>query len=266
MENINYGVILAAGEGIRMRPLTDYYSKVTLPVLDRPLLIYHLEIMQIVDIKKVFIVVSKNNFNIVKEFVKRYHSNNSNITCELILQKFSCGTGHALLILERKLSGKRFLLLLGDEYSNDIDSFSMLQSNNKDSLIIGIVEYGDVNNVLSGCNVHIKDNHVSRLVEKPTKNQIKSKWCWDGSVVLDATIFQALHELQITNPLREKDSLCIVKAMQRLIEKRHYIAVLKKKCKNINITTELDYIKASLIEFKKKYKSNYTNLLNNIFR
>jgi glucose-1-phosphate thymidylyltransferase len=265
MENINNGVILAAGEGIRMHPLTKYYSKIILPILDKPLLIYHLEIMQIIGIQKVFIVVSKNNYRIVQEFIERYHFNGGMISCELILQDFIGGTGHALLTFEKKLAGDRFLLLLGDEYYNDVDAFKKINSNNKDNLILGIVEYDDVDRVCAGCNVRIEDNYVSQLVEKPTKKQINGRWCWDGSAVLDLKIFQILHELQDLNPSKEKDSLCIVKAMQRLIEKNHPIAVLKKKCKNINITIDLDYLEASLIEIKKKYGRNkLADFLNNI--
>ena len=255
MENISCGVILAAGEGGRMRPLTDYYSKVTLPIFDKPLLIYHLETMKMIGIEKVFIVVSKNNFRMVQEFVDIYHSNSCDITCELVLQEFPRGTGHALQILEKQLNGNRFLMLLGDEYYNDVDSFKMIKLNNKDSMILGVVEYENIEQISAGCNVQIKDNYVSRLVEKPTEKQIKSRWCWDGSVVLDATIFEALHELNELNPFKEKDNLCIVKAMQRLLDNKHRLAVLKKKCRNINITTDLDYIEACLIEIKKKYGS-----------
>jgi dTDP-glucose pyrophosphorylase len=265
MKNINYGVILAAGEGIRMYPLTEYYSKIILPILDKPLLIHHLEIMQMIGIQKVFIVISKNNYRIVQEFIERYHSNVGQVICELILQEFLCGTGHALLILEKQLAGKRFLLLLGDEYYNDVKSFKKIKSDNRNSLILGVVEYDNVDLVLAGCNVQIEDNRVSQLVEKPTKSQINGRWCWDGSVVLDSTIFQILHELQDSNPSKEKDSLCIVKSMQRLIEKNHHMAVLKKQCKNINITIDLDYLEASLIEIKKKYGRNkFVDFLNNI--
>ena len=233
MDNIHYGVILAAGEGLRMRPLTTYFPKITLPILDKPLLIHHLEIMQMVGVTTVYIVVSKNSHQIVQEFVARYHANDGKITCELIVQKYLGGTGHALFILEKQLTGKRFLLLLGDEYYNDVESFKRIRSNRKDNLIIGLVQYEDADRIMAGCNVQMKDNYVSQMVEKPTREQIKGSWCWDGSVVLDTTIFEALHELKDSHPSEEKDNLCIVKAMQRLIEKKYSFAVLRKKCKNI---------------------------------
>ena len=253
MDNIAYGVILAAGEGRRMRPLTAYYAKITLPILDKPLLIHHLEIMKIAGIQKVFIVVSNDNYVLVQECIARYCQSGGKITCEPVIQEALEGTGHALLILEKKLAGKRFLLLLGDEYYHDVDAFNRLSANRNDSRIIGVVEYEDVDRITAGCNVQMEGDCVIRLVEKPAQGQIRGRWCWDGSVVLDATIFETLHELQDSNPSHGKDSLCIVKAMQRLIEKKQSLATLKKKCTNINITTDLDYIEASLIEIRKKY-------------
>ena len=218
-------------------------------------------------VKRVFIVVSKKNRRIVQEFVEQYQANNGDITCELILQEFLGGTGHALLGLEKNLTGKSFLLLLGDEYFNDIDSFRKMKSFNKNNLILGIVAYDDLDRIMAVCNVQIKNNYVSQFVDKPTKEQIKSHWCWDGSVVLDSSIFRVLHELKDPNLLKKKDNLCLVKAMQRLVEQNHKVTVLKKKCKNINITTDLDYIEASLLEIKKIYGTNkLVVFLNSIYK
>ena len=54
------GVILAAGDGGRLRPLTQTYPKVLLPMRGRPLISYPLEAMADVGISEVVVVVGYN--------------------------------------------------------------------------------------------------------------------------------------------------------------------------------------------------------------
>ena len=115
------------------------------------------------------------------------------------------------------------------------------------------LEYDDLAMIKAGCNVHLAGNLICRLVEKPTEDQIEGKWCWDGSLVLDSSVFPVLRELASEAHNTKKDSICLVKAMQKLIDKKTQIAAIKKKCKNINITSDLDYLHANLMEFEKKY-------------
>ncbi|HYQ57093.1 MAG TPA: sugar phosphate nucleotidyltransferase [Draconibacterium sp.] len=258
VKSIEYGVILAAGDGKRMKPLSDYFPKVTLPILDKPLLIHHFSIMEMIGVKKVFIIVSETNKTKIQEIIK--DDSHINLSYEFVIQKTLRGTGHAVLLLEKKLNNKRFLLLLGDEYYNDTSSFKTLQASEKNSLIMGLIEYDNIDHIKAGCNVHLHENIITRLVEKPKEDKIEGKWCWDGSLVLDATIFPVLKNLKESSAYK-KDGICLVKAMQILIENEHQIAVIKKNCKNINMTSDLDFFRANLIEYDKKYGSI---ILNNV--
>lgn len=251
MERIEYGVILAAGEGVRMQPLTTYFPKVTLPILDKPLLIHHFDIMKMLGIKKVFIVVQESRKELIETIID---VDPVGLEYELVIQDFPRGTGHAILPVEDKIDNKRFLLLLGDEYYNDTNSFKEMGAEAGDGdMVMGIIEYDNPENIKAGCNVHLRGSHVARLVEKPKQDEIVGKWCWDGSVVLDSRIFTVLRGMAGEGSPNVKDSLCIVNAMQIMLERDAKIKAVKKRCDNINMTYVSDYMKAGLIEFKKKY-------------
>lgn len=55
------GIILAAGKGTRLYPLTKTIPKVLLPVYDRPMIYFGLEFMKRVGTKDVIVVVSSEN-------------------------------------------------------------------------------------------------------------------------------------------------------------------------------------------------------------
>ena len=47
------GVILAAGKGTRIQPLSDHAPKPLLPVLDRPLLVWQIDAMREIGIEDI---------------------------------------------------------------------------------------------------------------------------------------------------------------------------------------------------------------------
>ena len=65
--NIN-GIILAAGEGKRLKPLGANIPKVMLPVLGRPVLEYVVKNLIEAGIKSIIIVVSKDNQKEIKKY------------------------------------------------------------------------------------------------------------------------------------------------------------------------------------------------------
>lgn len=260
--SIKYGVILAAGNGSRLYPLTKYLPKVILPVFNKPLIIHHFDIMKKIGVEKIFIIVSPQNHKLILEILEKDTA--LDIQYELVIQEFLGGTGHALLLLKDKIAHSRFVLLLGDEYYNDTESFSFLKTFPRDSNIIGIIEYEDIENITSGCNVIYKDNRVVKLIEKPEESEISGKWCWDGSAVFTPRIMEILYDMHQTIDKKEKDFLCVVKAMQKMLERDVPLLFLKKSGININITHDIDLMKSNFLESIKKYeKERVINLLLN---
>lgn len=103
-------VILAAGEGKRMRPLTAQRPKVMLPVANRPIL-EHLMVAAVeAGIRKFIFVVGYG-----EREIRNYFSNGKvwNVSIRYVTQRQQLGTSDALKATEGLTSG-RFLLMNGD--------------------------------------------------------------------------------------------------------------------------------------------------------
>jgi len=251
MKKIKNGVILAAGLGTRLYPLTKFFPKLILPVFDKPLIIHHLQIMKLLGIEKVFIVVSDTNQNLISETILKEEG--LNIQFEFKIQNFLGGTGHALLQLKKELKNSRFFLILGDEYFNNLSSFAQINSVTNHENILGIIEYSNIKDIMASCNVSFKNGTITKLTEKPKEFEIHSNWCWDGTAVLSSDIMNVLEDISKTDIEKRKDYICLVKAMQVMMKREKSFAYLKRTGVNINISNDIDLLKANFLECAKKY-------------
>jgi len=103
-------IILAAGEGSRMRPLTAKRPKVMLPIAGRPLLEHIVLRAKDAGINRIILIVGYG-----AESIKAYFSDGSSLGVNInyAIQDRQLGTGHALLSAE-SLSENRFVVLNGD--------------------------------------------------------------------------------------------------------------------------------------------------------
>jgi UTP--glucose-1-phosphate uridylyltransferase len=105
---IKKAVILAAGLGTRMMPMTKAIPKAMLPVVDRPILDYIVEEARASGIEEIALVV-----NYRKEVIEHHYSDHPNIT--FIEQPNLNGTAAALLHTKAFTNNEPFALCLGDE-------------------------------------------------------------------------------------------------------------------------------------------------------
>ncbi|MBN1540455.1 MAG: NTP transferase domain-containing protein [Candidatus Thermoplasmatota archaeon] len=103
-------VVLAAGEGRRLRPLTGNMGKGMLPVGNRPILEYVLEALREVDIRDIILVVGYQKEKVMNRFGD---GKDLDLSIEYVEQKFQLGTAHALFQASGRIDG-RFLVAPGD--------------------------------------------------------------------------------------------------------------------------------------------------------
>jgi NDP-sugar pyrophosphorylase family protein len=104
---IDTAVILAAGKGKRMEPLSGKLPKEMLPVLDRPFMNYNLDYLEDAGIKNVVIIISPN-----KEFLQRFYGKNyGRMRLFYFVQKNQLGPADAILSAESFLKNKKFFLV-----------------------------------------------------------------------------------------------------------------------------------------------------------
>ena len=150
-------VILAAGEGKRMHPLTYTRPKVMLPIANKPILEWNLLNAIRAGIKEFIFVVGYKS-----EMVRNYFKDGSKwkIKIEYVNQGKPMGTAHAISMVEKFADD--FIVLSGDTIFNQQDIKKIAEKENH----MGIVK---VKNPEEYGIVEIKGKKIIKIYEKMDK-------------------------------------------------------------------------------------------------
>lgn len=182
-------VILAAGKGARMQPLTLTMSKGMIPVANKPLLAWTCEFLDFCD--EILMVVNRLQKDVID-----YFSTNKKV--RFVFQDKPLGTGHALLQAEKFMEaysakqpvGEKFIVVYGDDIygRHDIENISQL-----DELALSsfVSERPELYAVISPNN-----GFVQELVEKPVHPKTNLVSC--GLYLFDERIFAALKKIGLS--------------------------------------------------------------------
>jgi UDP-N-acetylglucosamine diphosphorylase / glucose-1-phosphate thymidylyltransferase / UDP-N-acetylgalactosamine diphosphorylase / glucosamine-1-phosphate N-acetyltransferase / galactosamine-1-phosphate N-acetyltransferase len=109
-------VILAAGNGTRMYPLTLATPKLLLPVLNKPLFDYFADLIDGV-CEHLIVVVGDPNNVLQKKIIDYVNSRSWSFKVDFVYQTERRGTGHALQTARKFLENEdSFLVMYGDDY------------------------------------------------------------------------------------------------------------------------------------------------------
>jgi glucose-1-phosphate thymidylyltransferase len=101
-------LILAAGKGTRLRPLTNSIPKHLLPVANKPILFYVIEQIRDAGISDIGIVVSQETRPDIKQALGDGSKWNARVS--YILQEQALGLAHAVKTAQDYLNDSTFLL------------------------------------------------------------------------------------------------------------------------------------------------------------
>jgi bifunctional UDP-N-acetylglucosamine pyrophosphorylase/glucosamine-1-phosphate N-acetyltransferase len=147
-------VILAAGEGKRMHPITFTRPKVMLPIANKPILEWNLINAINAGLKDFIFVVSYKS-----EMVRDYFGRGEkwNVKINYVNQGHALGTAHAIGIVEKFVD--KFIVLCGDTIFGKDDIKKICKKENN----MGLVE---VENAKSYGIVEIKNKKIVKIYEK----------------------------------------------------------------------------------------------------
>lgn len=168
-------VILAAGEGQRMSPLTLNTPKPLLKVNGKPIIDYVLESFG-PEIDEVIIVVKYLGNQIKKHIGKK----NRGMRIKYVLGS-NKGTAYSFMAAKKYLNNERFLFVNGDEIPDPHDVKNCLTKD------LSVLVFKSQNPQANGIAYLKKDGTIKRIIEKP-KNP-KSNLGVDGVMVLNTDIF-----------------------------------------------------------------------------
>ena len=86
------GLILAAGKGTRLYPMTKPMSKPLLPVYDKPMIYYPLAILMQAGISDVMVIVPPNENRYIPRAARQWKSvRHSDLLCRTACRAWYCG-------------------------------------------------------------------------------------------------------------------------------------------------------------------------------
>lgn len=201
-------VILAAGKGTRLRPLTDNTPKPMLPVAGKPLLEWMLERLKEARIKEVMIVT-----NYLEDQIKDYFKNGEalGINITYTTQKEPLGTANAIYQALEWIGKDQFMTLYGDHYLSEGALREM-----KEAHVVGEVTVASikVNDPSQYGTFKIEEDRVTKVVEKPLKGQEPSNYANVGLYIFPSEVFWHIEE----TPLSPRGEYEVTDTMQRMIE------------------------------------------------
>ena len=204
-------VILAAGEGNRMRPLTYTRPKVMLPLANKPILEHLLIELKKAGVKEFTIVVGYHGETIRKHFGD---GTRWGVSIDYATQRKQLGTAHAVKMVEGFIKDK-FILANGDVLlkAEDIEKIA-----EKGNITLSLIEMQDTRDL--GV-VEVAGNKVKAIhekVSKPPSNLVNA-----GIYLLTAEIFPAIARTE-KSPRGEYE---LTDSLQILLAQDHPISWVK---------------------------------------
>ena len=154
---ITKALILAAGKGQRMKPLSDTRNKCLLPVANKPIISRSLSALKQAGISEVLIVVNPES-----EVEKALGSEQEGVSLSYAIQAKPIGTANAIGLAKDKFT-EDFLVLNGDDFSTSEHLKNVMEAH-KTKATVSITK--KVNPKGLGV-VEVEMNFVKSLVEKP---------------------------------------------------------------------------------------------------
>jgi len=150
-------VVLAAGEGQRLRPFTVTRPKTMLAIAGKPILQYVVESLAENGIRDIVIVVGYR-----REQVFNYMGNGEKfgVNINYITQEKQLGTAHALMMTKAAV-GDEFLVLPGDNLI-EADTIAMFAEASANTILVKKVENTSRYGIIA-----IEDNIVLEIIERP---------------------------------------------------------------------------------------------------
>lgn len=109
---IKKGIILAGGNGTRLRPLTSVVNKHLLSVYDKPMIMYPLETLKGMGVTDIMVVTGGEHVGRFLEFLGDGSDYGVNLTYRV--QKEAGGIAQALSLAEEFVGEDNFAVILGD--------------------------------------------------------------------------------------------------------------------------------------------------------
>jgi len=185
------GIILAGGTATRLFPLTATTSKQLLPVYNRQMIFYPLNILINAGIRDILIIVSPEHsgqfLNLLGSIFEDF-----DIHIEFKVQKIPRGLAEAFILGENFIDRSNVAMILGDNIFEDIEGLAQKIKNFSSGGLVFAKEVADPERF--GVVEFNKNGKVISIEEKPSKP--KSNYCVTGAYVYDGQVVNISKKLK----------------------------------------------------------------------
>ncbi len=230
-------VILAAGEGLRCRPLTLTRSKVMLPAANKSLLEHIINALYKNSIKEIILVVGYKKERIMDYFGDGLEFG---VRISYVFQDAQLGTAHAVKQV-KEYADKDFLVLNGDNLI-DAGTITDLLAGRSGTVTVLAVEREQT----FGYGVVISENgRVKKILEKP--KEVVSHLVNAGVYIFSPEIFDEIDK----TPLSEAGEYAITDTIQQMIMKGKSVSLVESSSMWMDAVHSWDFLKANAAVLEK---------------
>lgn len=186
---VSQAVILAGGQGVKLRPLTYEVPKALIPVGGKPILEYLIERLREAEVRNIVVAIGhlgqkiKDHFGSGRKF---------GVAITYSEEKKRLGTAGALKNARSNLANQPFILLHGDILV-DIDLTELIRFH-QEQHVVGTIALTTAPELSAFGMVALRGNKIVNFIEKPTKTQATSLLINSGIYVFEPEIFSLIDQ------------------------------------------------------------------------
>jgi mannose-1-phosphate guanylyltransferase / phosphomannomutase len=178
-------VVMAGGEGTRLRPLTAHRPKPLAPVLNRPIMEHILLLLRRHGITDVVVTL-----HYLADEIEGYFGEGSDWGVQIVysVEDTPLGTAGSVKQAEEYLRDDTFIIVSGDALT-DLDLSKTIEYHRKKSSLATIVLSHVPNPLEFGVVITDDDGQIRRFLEKPSWGEVFSDTVNTGMYVLEPSLF-----------------------------------------------------------------------------
>ncbi|CAK7287916.1 Nucleotidyltransferase family protein [Streptomyces misionensis JCM 4497] len=179
-------MLMAGGQGSRLRPLTEHLPKPLLPVGGRPIMEHVLRLLRRHGIEETVVTV-----HYLAELIEREYGDGTRLGMSLayVHEDRPLGTAGSVKAAEGLLGGEPFLVISGDALT-DVDLTELVRRHRERRALVTVclTEVADPSQF--GVATLAPDGHIERFLEKPGPGEAFSRTASTGIYVMQPEVLR----------------------------------------------------------------------------
>jgi mannose-1-phosphate guanylyltransferase/phosphomannomutase len=178
-------IVMAGGEGTRLRPLTSNQPKPMVPIVGKPCMEHIIELLRRHGFDEVIVTLA-----FLPQAIESYFGDgeSTGVSIEYSLEATPMGTAGSVRLAAQRID-EPFLVISGDALT-DFDLGSLVRSHTESDAAVTIALKAVDNPLDFGIVVTGEGGRIERFLEKPTWGQVFSDTINTGIYVLDPSVLQ----------------------------------------------------------------------------